>query len=261
MPRNPRRIVAVAGAYVGHLLALGIEPVGAGGEAFDNDYLQGKLDGVENIGEDVPLEKIVELNPDLIIIWNDQEAISSLSKIAPTVAIDYGTPMREQLLEFGKMTGREAQAEAWIAAWDKQIAENKPSVEAAVGDRTVSIFDESSAKEFYAYGAFGRGGDIIYGEFHLKAPPIIQKEAIDSGKGWAQLSLELLPEYAGDYIFISGWTGNENPEVVFEGPIWEGLPAVQNNRVFRNDGRGFVYSDPVSLEAQLKFVVDSLTGK
>ena len=32
------------------------------------------------------------------------------------------------------------------------------------------------------------GGDIIYGEFDLKAPPIIQKEAIDSGKGWAKLS-------------------------------------------------------------------------
>ncbi|BBI35590.1 ABC transporter substrate-binding protein [Cohnella abietis] len=93
----------------------------------------------------------------------------------------------------------------------------------------------------------------------MKAPPIIQKEAIDSGTGWAKLSLELLPEYAGDYIFISGWTGDAKPEVVFDGPIWDNLPAVKNNHVFRNDGRGFVYSDPISLEAQFKFVVDSLT--
>jgi iron complex transport system substrate-binding protein len=101
--------------------------------------------------------------------------------------------------------------------------------------------------------------DIIYGEFGLKAPPIIQKEAIDSGQGWAKLSLELLPEYAGDYIFISGWTGEENAAPVFEGSIWDSLPAVQNNRVYHEDSRGFVFSDPISLEAQLEFVVDSLT--
>ncbi|WP_378107689.1 AraC family transcriptional regulator [Cohnella cellulosilytica] len=258
IPKNPQRIVAVAGAYVGHLLALGIQPVGAGGEAFDNNYINGQLGEVENIGEDASLEKILELEPDLIIVWNEPEYIANLSKIAPTVAIDYGTPVREQMREFGKMTGREAQAEAWIAAWDRKIDEYKPEITAALADKTVSVFDASSAKEVYAYGNLGRAGDILYREFQLKAPPIIQKEAIDSGQGWARLSLEMLPEYAGDYIFISGWTGNADPEAVFEGPIWDNLPAVKNNRVFRNDGRGFVYSDPLSLEAQLEFVVDSL---
>ncbi|UOK62368.1 ABC transporter substrate-binding protein [Paenibacillus sp. OVF10] len=248
----------VAGAFTGHLLALGLKPVGTGDESF-NSYTEGKLDDVVNIGNDVPYEKIMELQPDLIVVWNDPETIEKLSKIAPTVAVEYGIPLREQLMDFGKMTGREEQAKAWIAEWDAKIAEYKPLVEQAVGDRTVSIFDTGSAKEFYAYGSFGRGGDIIYGEFGLKAPPIIQKEAIDSGKGWAKLSLELLPQYAGDYIFISGWTGDESGDSVFEGPIWDNLPAVQNNHVYREESRGFVFSDPISLEAQLKFVVDSLT--
>ncbi|SLK11841.1 MULTISPECIES: hypothetical protein [unclassified Paenibacillus] len=56
-------------------------------------------------------------------------------------------------------------------------------------DRTVSIFDSGSAKEFYAYGSLGRGRDIIYGKFGLKASPIIQKEAIDSDQSWVKLSL------------------------------------------------------------------------
>ena len=258
IPRNPQRIVMVAGAFTGHLLALGLKPVGAGDESF-NAYTEGKLDNVVNIGNGVSFEQIVALQPDLIVIWNDPEAIEKLSKIAPTVAVEYGIPLREQLLDFGKMTGREEQARAWIAQWDTKIAEYKPLVEQAVGDRTVSIFDSGSAKEFYAYGSFGRGGDIIYGEFGLKAPPIIQREAIDSGKGWAKLSLELLPEYAGDYIFISGWTGNDNAGVVFEGNIWDNLTAVKNNRVYYENSRGFVFSDPISLEAQLQFVVGSLT--
>ncbi|WP_141504333.1 AraC family transcriptional regulator [Paenibacillus luteus] len=258
IPKNPQRIVMVAGAFTGHLLALGLKPVGTGDESFTS-YTEGKLDDVANIGNDVPYEKIMELQPDLIVVWNDAETIEKLSKIAPTVAVEYGIPLREQLMDFGKMTGREEQAKAWIAEWDAKIAEYKPIVKRAVGDRTVSIFDSGSAKEFYAYGSFGRGGDIIYEEFGLKAPPIIQKEAIDSGQGWAKLSLELLPEYAGDYIFISGWTGDENAAPVFEGSIWDKLPAVQNNHVYREDSRGFVFSDPISLEAQLTFVVDSLT--
>ncbi|REK75150.1 AraC family transcriptional regulator [Paenibacillus paeoniae] len=257
IPKNPQRIVMVAGAFTGHLLALGLKPVGTGDESFNN-YTEGILDDVVNIGNDVPYERIMELQPDLIVVWNDSATIENLSKIAPTVAVEYGVPLREQLMDFGKMTGREEQAKAWIAEWDAKIAEYKPLVKQAVGDRTVSIFDSGSAKELYAYGSFGRGGDIIYGEFGLKAPPIIQKEAIDSGQGWAKLSLELLPEFAGDYIFISGWTGDQNAASVFEGSIWDNLPAVQNNHVYRENSRGFVFSDPISLEAQLKFVVDSL---
>jgi len=258
VPKNPQRIVMVAGAFTGHLLALGLTPVGAGDESFNN-YTEGMLGDVINLGNDVSYERILELQPDLIVTWNDPALIEQLSKIAPTVAVEYGVPLREQLMDFGKMTGREEQAKAWIAQWDAKIAEYKPIVQQAVGDRTVSIFDSGSPKEFYAYGSFGRGGDIIYGEFGLKAPPIIQQEAIDSGKGWAKLSLELLPEYAGDYIFISGWTGEESAAPVFEGAIWDSLPAVQQHRVFREDSRGFVFSDPISLEAQLPFVVDSLT--
>ena len=46
-------------------------------------------------------------------------------------------------------------------------------------------------KEVYAYGAtYGRGGEILYGELGLKAPELIQKEAID-GAGWTSLSLEV----------------------------------------------------------------------
>ena len=32
IPENPQRVVIIAGAFVGHLLALGIKPVGAGEE-------------------------------------------------------------------------------------------------------------------------------------------------------------------------------------------------------------------------------------
>ncbi len=261
IPKDPKRVVVVADSYVGYFLALGIKPVGITDSALSNVYFKGKTDGIASIGDGKSVEKILDLHPDLIITFAGTENIDALEKIAPTVAVEYGKKdFKEQLREFGKMTGKEEKANEWIAQWDLKIAELKPKVQAAVGNKTVSIL-QPYAKGIYAFGHnYGRGGEIIYGEFQLKAPPLVQKEAIDSGKGWATLSLELLPEYAGDYMFTSAWSGdNADPQVVYGSSVWKGLPAVKNNRVFKLDAKSSFFNDPVSLEAQLEFIVDKLT--
>ncbi|MBO8163567.1 MAG: iron-hydroxamate ABC transporter substrate-binding protein [Brevibacillus sp.] len=261
IPKNPERVVVIADSYVGYFLALGIKPVGATDHALSNPYFQGMTDGIESIGDGKSVEKILELQPDLIVTFSGFDNIDKLEKIAPTVAIEYGKlDYRQQLREFGKMTGREDKANAWIAEWDRKIAESKPKVLAAVRDKTVSIL-HPYAKGIYAFGHnYARGGEIIYGEFQLKAPPLIQKEAIDSGQGWASLSLERLPDYAGDYIFTSAWSGDDaDPEVVYGSSIWKGLPAVKNNRVFNQDPKAAYFNDPISLEKHLAFIVEKLT--
>ncbi|MFF2480650.1 ABC transporter substrate-binding protein [Paenibacillus sp. NPDC058071] len=261
VPINPQRIVVDSKVYVGYFLALGIKPVGVPEEALHNPYFEGMVDGISSIGEmDSSLEQIVSLEPDLIITITRSKTIEQFEKIAPTIAIEYGEKdFREQLLDFGVITGKEAEAKAWIERWDAKIADNKPKVEAAVGDKTVSIL-QPSAKGIYAFGHnYGRGGEIIYGEFHLKAPEIIQKEAIDSGAGYASLSMEKLPEFAGDYIFTSPWTGDASQqEDMYETNVWKSLPAVKNNRVYQLDPKYSNYSDPVSLEAHLDLVLKSL---
>ncbi|MBS4209318.1 iron-hydroxamate ABC transporter substrate-binding protein [Bacillus sp. FJAT-50079] len=265
IPKNPQRVVVVADSYVGDFLALGIKPIGVTEHAMQNTFFEGLLDGVESIGEDagVNTEKILELDPDLIIAFNDPETYEQLSKIAPTVAINYGEKdYKEQLLEFGKMTGKEKEAEAWLKNWEEKINEVKPKVQEAVGDKTVAILTPFS-KGIYAFGhSFARGGEIIYGEFGLKAPEPIQEAAIDSGQGWAELSLENLPEFAGDYIFTCPWSGDDaDPEKVYGSSLWKDLPAVKNGNVFELDRAASYFNDPVSLEKQLDFIVESLTGK
>jgi len=126
----------------------------------------------------------------------------------------------------------------------------------------VSIL-QPHAKGIFAWGdKGGRGGEILHGDLGLKAPAIIQEKLIDGDEFGADLTLELLPEYAGDYIFTSNWGWDDgNADVVYESKLWKTLPAVKNNQVYFINEKGSYYNDPISLEAQLDFIVESFLGK
>ncbi|MDQ0113856.1 ABC transporter substrate-binding protein [Paenibacillus harenae] len=260
VPKNPQRIVDTTAFYTGYFVALGAPLVGAPERALTNPYLEGKVDGVESLGDEPSPEQILALNPDLIIAYTGTEGLDKLAEIAPVVAVEYGKlHYKDQMLDFGKLTGKEAKAKAWVEEWEKKINELKPQVQAAVGDKTVSILNPYS-KGLYVFGHnFGRGGEIIYGEFGLKAPPEAQKESIDSGTGWASISLEKLPDFAGDIVFTCPWSGDtSDPKIVYDNAIWTSLPAVKAGNVFQLNPAADTYNDPVSLEAQLEFITTSL---
>lgn len=262
VPRNPQRIVDLTAFTTGYFVALDAPVVGALSAAINNKYIKEQLaaEGTIDLGDLPTAEPILELKPDLIIAYKGTEGIDQLSAIAPVVQLEYGKrTYKELLLELGKLTNREDAAKEWIKNWEAQIAELKPRIEAAMGDRTVSILNPYD-KGLYVFGHnYGRGGEIIYGEFGLKAPEKAQAEAIDSGTGFASISLELLPEYAGDVIFTSPWSGDESdPEEVYGNSIWKNLPAVKTGNVFQLDPKSDTYNDPISLEGQLKFITDSL---
>ncbi|MFO1444031.1 ABC transporter substrate-binding protein [Bacillus sp. Bva_UNVM-123] len=263
--KNPEKIVVVADSYVGHFIALGVKPVGISDYAMGNKYFEGELDGIESIGDasNPSVEKILEMNPDLIITFNGAELNEKLEKIAPTIAVNYGEKdYKEQLKEFGKIIGKEKEADAWLTNWNRKINESKAKVQEVVGDKTISILSPFS-KGIYAYGHnYARGGEIIYGEFELKAPELVQKDAIDSGKGWTEFSLETLPEFAGDYIFTCPWQENNgDPEDFYGSSLWKELPAVKEGKVFELDTNAAFFNDPVSLDKQLDFIIESLTTK
>ncbi|WP_245697706.1 ABC transporter substrate-binding protein [Paenibacillus oryzae] len=260
VPRNPQRIVDGTAFYTGFFLALGVTPVGVQEGVLNSPYLKDKLAGAQSLGNDPTPENVLALNPDLIVLFSGTEGIEQLEKIAPVVTINYGSKnYKEQLLEFGKLTNKEAEAQAWIQQWEAEINELKPKVQEAVGDKTVSILNPYE-KGLYVFGHnYGRGGEIIYSELGMKAPEEAQKKVIDSGTGWAAISMETLPQYAGDIIFTSPWSGDTaDPKVVYENAVWLGLPAVKAGNVFQLDPTADTFNDPVTMQAQLQFIADSL---
>ncbi len=258
LPANPERVAVLAHIYVGNVLQLGIKPVAVSEWVQGNKAFEGMLDGVEVVTEG-SIEKLLELEPDLILALTSDQNISKYEEIAPTVSFTYGTTdYLQQHIEIGKMLGKEQEARAWVEEWNEKTGEAAVEVIAAIGeDATVSVI-EPFGKDIFVYGNdHGRGTEIMYQAFGLQAPDKIVEDAF--GPGYKAISAEVIPQYAGDYLFV-GIDASAPANSFMETEAWKNIPAVQNNRVFEYDAQSFWFNDPISLELQLDFVIDALTG-
>jgi len=260
VPLHPKRIVA--GEYLGSLIALGVTPVGTSDHHIKNPYFQQYLKDVENIGEgNGNVEKILSLEPDLIIVDDFYPELNEqLSKIAPTVVIPYASlkTVHEEVTYFGELLGEEDKAKAWLADYDSRMATAKDSVLKVIpADSTFSVLELAGDKSIMAVGtAFGKGGQPIYNGFGFKPPADIAAEMADPG--WASVSTEVLPKYAGDYVILT--SDSQTLDELKADPIWGLLPAVKNNHVFvwKSDRSG--YWDPIAILSQTEELAAWLTG-
>jgi iron complex transport system substrate-binding protein len=117
---------------------------------------------------------------------------------------------------------------------------------------------ESFGKDLYVYGNnWGRGTEVIYQALGLKAPEKLEQDVFATG--WKAISAEVIPQYAGDYIFVGDGGGNAANNSFMETDVWKGIPAVKNNQVIQFDSASFYFNDPISLEKELDFIVENLT--
>jgi len=261
IPIKPVRIVA--DDYLGSLIALGTKPVGTPGLHIKNLYFTEALEGVEDIGDygKSSMEKVLSLQPDLIITSeNDEAKYEMLSKVTPTISIPYGElkNAHEELTYFGKLLGREAEAEAWLAKYDDRIAKAKAKVDQAIpADATFSIFEDGE-KNVWTYGDnFGRGGQPIYQALGRKPPADVADEIMK--KQWKELSQELLSTYAGDYIILTSNT--KTIDDLKKDPVWRTLEAVKNDRVYIWKEERSWYYDPIAVLSQTEELAAWLSGE
>ncbi|WP_141502479.1 AraC family transcriptional regulator [Paenibacillus luteus] len=260
VPTHPQRVVA--GEYLGSLIALGVIPVGTSNHHIQNPYFKGALTGVEDIGDgNGNIEKILDMQPDLIIMDDTYaEMNEQLPKIAPTVIIPFASlkTVHEELTYFGKLLGKEQEAEKWLADYDRRIAAAKEKVLKVVpADSTFSVM-ELMDKNISSVGPnFGKGGQPIYNSFGFKPPAEVELELTDPG--WASLSAEALPKYAGDYIILT--TDSHTLEDLKADPIWNSLDAVKNDRVYIWGPDRSWYWDPIAILTQTEELAEWLTSR
>jgi iron complex transport system substrate-binding protein len=261
IPVEPKRIVT--DMYVSDLLALGVKPVGSIQYYLENPFYADQVEGIENIGDRgaVSLEKVVALDPDLIITYSDKaEEIESYQKIAPTVVIPYGTftNVEDEIRGFGELMNKSEEAEAWLKTYDERIEAARAKVKAVIKpEETFSIL-EVSDKSYYGYGDnFGRGGQAVYRALELTPLEITKKELMGDTQ-WKEISREVVGDYAGDHIFLTVGENNKN----YQGDsIWQSLPAVKNNQVYELLEDRYWYFDPIAIQGQAEEFADMIVER
>ncbi|MDR1771442.1 MAG: ABC transporter substrate-binding protein [Hungatella sp.] len=249
VPADPQRVIVTY--CMGDVLALGLKPVAtydAAGKAYEKEVA-----GLP-VWDKFEAEEILSYDPDLIIVVN-QEQYDIASKIAPTVWLPFTEMSLEERVRFlGEVLNRQEEAEKALKNFEQKLKEAKEELaEKQIMDKTVSIFGTDANGSIWVFGdKWGRGGDLIYSHLGFKAPEIVQNEIIAKDQ-YRDVSMEVIQDYAGDYLILSGDTEELNGNT-----IWESLPAVKNGRTIPIDFTLFYDIDIYSSSVQLDYLLEAM---
>ncbi|TMW72810.1 iron-hydroxamate ABC transporter substrate-binding protein [Alteribacter natronophilus] len=256
VPADPERVVVLA-SFAGNVMSLDVDLVGVDAWSMDNPNFEEELEGVEVVSDE-SLEKLIELDPDLIIGLSNTNNIDRLEEIAPVVTYTYGeVDYLTQHIEIGKLLNKEDEARAWVDDFKERASAMGEEIKEEIGeDATVSVF-ENFDKQLYVFGDnWGRGTEILYQEMELEMPEKVEEMALE--EGYYALSAEVLPEFAGDYMIFSKVADTDNSFTETE--TYQNIPAVENGNVFEAEAMKFYFNDPLTLEYQLDFFEEHFLG-
>lgn len=257
VPADPQRVIVLS-TYTGNAMALDVPLVGVDSWSKMNPRFESQLTDIEEVSED-DLEKIIELDPDLIIGSSTMKNIDKLKDIAPTVTFTYNNvDYLTQHLEIGKAVNKEEEAQAWIDDFKERTKTAGDEIRAKIGeDATVSVI-ENFDKQIYVFGdSWGRGTEILYQEMKLKMPAKVEEMALKDG--YYMLSQEVLPDYMGDYVIFS--KDSEQDNSFQETDVYKNTDAVKNGNVFEANAKEFYFNDPLSLDYQLEFFINNFMNQ
>ena len=267
IPAHPQRVIT--SQYLPQMIALGMKPVGAATHLLTGfAAIKDQVGGIEDVGaaNELNVEKMLTLKPDLILVaeWN-RDAVEQLSKIAPTVVVQWeGQDPFEHLRVVADVLDQSEAAEQWLQAYKAKSDEARAKLAGFVdpsetfGAVVIGGFEN---RQLRVYGP----GNVGYTLFETLGLPMTEQVRTEWEKGdnslGLSISLEQLPEFASaDRLFLVTFHNDEDfVSEVEQSRLWNNLPAVKNNKVYRvDDGIWFSY-DVMSFEAQLDEAVQLLT--
>lgn len=236
IPEEPERVVVLDTGELDSALSLGVTPVGAVTTDVSNQFLSyladdaAEIETVGTIGEP-NLEEIAALRPDLILsnAVRHADLYDELSQIAPTVfAEEVGDAWKENFHLAAEALGREAEAEAAMAAYEEDAAELGRRI-GAEGAVTVSPL-RFVGGTIRAYRPESFIGTVLQ-DVGLPQPELPAGET----STFAEISPEQLPLADADVVLYSsyGTTDESGEQGVLGGPLWPRLDAVEAGQAFR----------------------------
>lgn len=257
VPSNPQKVVLLSG-FAGNVVQLGVNVAGADKWSKDAPLLKEVLSNAVEVSEE-NLEQLMEIEPDLIIALSTVKNLDKLKEIAPTVTYTWGKlNIYDQHLALGKLLNKEAEAQEWVDSFKVKAEAAGKDIKAKIGENaTVTVF-EGYDKQLYVFGNnWARGTELIYQMMGLKMSAAVEKDALTPG--YYAISAEVLPKYAGDYMIFSKYEG---ADLSFQQTdVYKEIPAVKEGRLLEIQGEGASFTDPITLEYQLKLFTDFFMGE
>jgi iron complex transport system substrate-binding protein len=208
---RPERIVTLDLQWTDVLLALDAPPVGSlvdptSGE--DMPWQEDRLADATRITATTtaPLEQILDLQPDLIVVTylaEDQDAYDDLARIAPTISTlsDSQVDTWQDIAGVaGRLLGEEERAAELVAEVEGQVsgvATDLPGLEG----RTFTFANYVPGDAMYVLSDPDDGANVLFGQLGLVIAPAIL-DAEDDSPGRVKLSLERTDLLDADLVMV-----------------------------------------------------------
>ncbi|MFI6295017.1 iron-siderophore ABC transporter substrate-binding protein [Nonomuraea sp. NPDC050790] len=271
--QQPKRVVTLGQGSAETAIALGIVPVGIESYAWGSDqsgYLPwiheavtksgGTLPKQFTGGEDIDVDTIVELEPDVILApWSGitKEQYSVLSGIAPTVAypdLPWSTNWDQQIEIVSKALGKPEEAPKLISGIKRRLADaaaTRPQYKDVsfsyiytTGPGTLGVF-KPEEQRVAMVSMLGLTPDPVVNEFK-------ETEGTDS----ALIGLENAQKLAKSDLVFTFYTDAKTRKEIEAQKLYAAIPAIKRGGVVAGDDTPFVTASSIINPLTVPWVVD-----
>ncbi|MHA7967553.1 ABC transporter substrate-binding protein [Paenibacillus sp. CAU 1782] len=264
LEQKPERIAVLDTKFVDQLVTLQEQPAGsvtaAGSDSDFPEYLADRLTDVKVLGtRDEPnLEAIVAMDPDLILITGFQEKVyDSVSKIAPTIMLDFDEDWKDTLVTVGKIVGKEQEANLVLEEYKEKISSLKERLQAKLNGESVALLRPRDG-EIRVHTPGHRTGAILYNDLGLTVPESVAQQEDTA----YHISLEALADVGADHYFLLTDDMFKDQVQEFQNTTtWQSLEPVKQNRVYTVDTTLWIaYYGPIAINMIVDQVEEALLG-
>ena len=253
---KPEKVVTLGQGSTETSIALGAIPVGMEEYAWAADKTGytpwvheavtdegGTLPEFVGAGEELDLEKIVELDPDVILApWSGitQEQYDALDAIAPTVAYPdkaWSIDWDQQIEIIGKALGEQDAAKGLITDLDTQLAdEAKKHPEWA--DHTFS-YVYTTPDTLGVFLPTEQRADIVR-KLGLKSDPAVKEMKETEGTDSAVIGYENADKLNDSDLIFTFYSDPKAKKQALDNKLYASIPAIKQGAVVSSDDNSFV---------------------
>ena len=271
IPANPQRVVFNGEEHAAMVTSLGYVPY-----AMSWGYHADFIDTLEGIGGDVGdlstiidlgdssqinIETVAAVNPDLILTWDDPESVELLEEIAPTLGLNPrfnrtggydeidappGPRYAKQRI-FASLVGVEDELEAQIAQYEALLADIKERHREIISEMEWTFLDTGDDFQPHMYDdekLITFAYNAVMTDLGM-TPSAAMDEAtetnlgFDEDYGYAQISLEVAPDFVADLLFIGRYDDAPLDDQLLT--VLSNTAPAQNDQIYRVDSNVWTY--------------------